>query len=36
VEKGGSLINEARISVGNTPLDMVFVDMILAEESSDA
>ncbi|CDW78682.1 pantetheine-phosphate adenylyltransferase [Stylonychia lemnae] len=35
VEKGGAMINEARASRGLPPLDLVFVDIILAEEEKD-
>lgn len=31
VAKGGNMINELRINHGLKPLDLVFVDMILAE-----
>lgn len=32
VEKGGEMINQARIKYGLPPVQLVFVDMILAEE----
>lgn len=32
VAKGGNMINEIRINHGIKPLDLVFVDMILAEQ----
>lgn len=32
VEKGGAMINERRIANGLKVLDLVFVDMILAEQ----
>eukprot|EP00347_Sterkiella_histriomuscorum_P023330 403335061 len=36
VEKGGAMINEARTKVGLNQVEMVFVDMILAEEQTDS
>ena len=32
VEKGGKMVNEAREKNGLQPVDLVFVDMILADE----
>ena len=32
VEKGGKMINDVRLKNGLKPLDLVFVDMILANQ----
>ena len=36
MEKGGALINAARKEIDNKDLDIVFVDMILAESQKDS
>ena len=34
VEKGGAMINEARVKAGLEPVDLVFANMILAEHDA--